>query len=147
MGQTMHPTFFRRPIMSEQTNIDTVRQIYADFGQGNIAAILDRINPDVEWVNAGPSVVPYARERRGIDAVREFFSTLDTTVDVQSFEPKEFFASADRVAVFGAWAGRAKPTGKPFTSAWAMAWTLKADKVTSFRSYEDTDALAGAFSA
>lgn len=133
--------------MSEQANINTIQQIYADFGQGKVEAILERVNPDVEWVNAGPQVVPYARRRRGLEEVGEFFSTLAATVDVQSFQPKEFFASGDRVVVLGNWSGRVKTTGKPFASEWTMAWTLKGGKVTSFRSYEDTHAIAAAFGA
>jgi ketosteroid isomerase-like protein len=137
----------RRQIVSEQANINIVQQIYADFGQGKVQAILERMNPDVDWVNAGPLAVPYARGRRGLGEVSEFFSTLAATVDVQSFEPREFFASGDRVVVLGAWSGRAKTTGKPFASDWAMAWTVKAGKVTSFRSYEDTHLVAAAFGA
>ena len=132
---------------SEQANIQTVQQLYAEFGQGQIPAILARLSPDVAWVNAGPESVPYARQRRGVDAVQSFFGTLAANVDVQTFEPKEFFASGDRVVVLGAWSGRAKPTGKTFASEWTMAWTLRDGKVTSFRSYEDTHVLAAAFAA
>jgi ketosteroid isomerase-like protein len=137
----------RRSIVNEQANINIVQQIYADFGQGKVQAILERVNPDVEWVNAGFLAVPCARRRRGLGEVSEFFSTLAATVDVQSFEPKEFFASGDRVVVLGAWSGRAKTTGKPFASDWTMAWTVKAGKVTWFRSYEDTHTIAAAFGA
>ncbi|MDM0114378.1 nuclear transport factor 2 family protein [Variovorax sp. J22R133] len=133
--------------MNEQDNIKTVQQIYAAFGQGNIPAILGQLTADVAWVNAGPESVPYARRRQGVDAVQSFFASLGANVEVQSFEPKEFFASGDRVVVLGAWTARAKPTGKSFASDWAMAWTLRDGKVTSFQSYEDTHAVAAAFSA
>lgn len=133
--------------MSEQANIQTVQQMYADFGQGNIPAILAQLNPDVTWVNAGPESVPYARQRRGVDAVQSFFAALGANVEMQSFEPKEFFASGDRVVVLGAWSGRAKPTGRSFVSEWAMAWTVRGGKVTSFRSYEDTHVMVAAFGA
>ena len=133
--------------MGEPANIQTVQQIYADFGLGNIPAILARLDPDVTWVNAGPESVPYARQRSGVDAVQSFFGALAANVDVQSFEPKEFSAAGDRLVVLGAWSGCAKPTGKSFASEWAMAWTLRDGKVTSFRSYEDTHTVAAAFGA
>lgn len=132
---------------TELSNIQTVQKIYADFGQGNTQSILASISPEVEWCNAGPTAVPYARQRRGIDEVGKFFAAVYAAVEVQSFEPKEFFADGDRVVVLGAWSGRAKPTGKPFSSDWTMAWTVNAGKVTSFRSYEDTHAMAVAFGA
>ena len=131
--------------MSEQDNIKMVQQIYADFGQGNIPGILNRLDPEVGWVNAGPESVPYARRRQGREAVQSFFASLDAAVEVRSFEPKEFFGSGDRVVVLGTWMGRAKPTGQAFASDWAMAWTVRDGKVTSFQSYEDTDAIATAF--
>lgn len=133
--------------MTEQTNIQVIQQLYAEFGQGQVQAILARVDPDVDWTNAGPAAVPYARRRRGLGEVQAFFESIAANVDVQSFEPKEFFASGDRVVVLGRWAGLAKPTGKSFASDWTMAWTLKGGKVTSFRSYEDTHALAAAFGA
>jgi ketosteroid isomerase-like protein len=82
-----------------------------------------------------------------VEAVQSFFSSLEATVEVQSFEPKEYFACGDRVVVLGAWTGRAKPTGKPFASEWAMAWTVRDGKMASFQSYEDTDTVATAFRA
>ena len=94
--------------MSEQANIQTVQQIYADFGQGKVQAILDRINPSVDWVNAGPEVIPYARRRTSVEGVRFFFETLATAVEVQSFEPREFFAAGNRVIALGAWSGCAR---------------------------------------
>lgn len=132
---------------SEQDHLQTVQQIYADFAQGRIPAILARLSRDVTWINAGPSTVPYARERRGIDAVQSFFGTLAASVEVQAFEPLEYFAHGDRVVVLGRWAGRALPTGRSFASDWAMAWTLRDARVTAFRSYEDTHVLAAAFAA
>jgi ketosteroid isomerase-like protein len=133
--------------MSEADNIKTVQQIYADFGQGNVPGILGRLSQHVSWVNAGPESVPYARRRKGLEAVASFFESLAASIDVQSFEPKEFFASGDRVVVLGAWSGSAKPTGKPYASEWAMAWTVHDGRVTSFQSYEDTHAIATAFGA
>lgn len=132
--------------MNEQSNTATVQGLYAAFGRNDIEAILAAVDADAEWTNAGPPEIPYAGERRGVAQVRQFFETLGANVEVGSFEPREYFASGDRVAVFGSWSGRAKPTGKPYTSDWAMTWTLNNGKVTSFRSYEDTHAMVQAFS-
>lgn len=133
--------------MSELANIQAVQQIYADFMQGNIPAILSRLNPDVAWTNAGPDSVPYARKRRGAEAVQEFFTTLGANVEVQAFEPIEYFANGERVVVLGSWSGKAKTTGRPFASDWTMAWTIRDGQILSFRSYEDTHAIAAAFTA
>ena len=133
--------------MSEQDNVRTVQEIYAAFGRGDIPAILDVVSPDVEWLNAGPAEIPYARQRRGLAEVEDFFQTLYATVEPEEFDPQEFLAQGERVIVLGRWSGRSKATGRRFDSAWAMAWTLQDGKVTGFRSYEDTEAVAAAFRA
>jgi len=131
--------------MNEQANIAKIQSMYAAFGRGDVAAILAEVNPDVRWVNPGPNSIPYARERRGLDEVRQFFDEIYANVEVTSFEPREFFANGERVVALGTWAGRAKPTGRSFADEWAMAFTMKDGKVTSFRAYEDTYAQVQAF--
>jgi ketosteroid isomerase-like protein len=79
--------------------------------------------------------------------VQEFFAALGASVEVLTFEPREYIAQGDRVAVFGRWTGRVKATGREYTSDWAMAWTIKDGRVTAFRSHEDTQAMATAFAA
>lgn len=79
------------------------RGIRTSFGRGDVPAILAVLNPDVRWVNPGPSSVPYARQRRGLDEVREFFDSIYASVEVTAFEPREYTASGDRVTVTGAW--------------------------------------------
>ena len=131
--------------MNEPANIETVRRLYADFGRGDIPALLAALDPDVEWINAGPDAIAYAGTRRGLAHVREFFATLAASVEVRTFEPREFLAQEDRVVVLGGWTGRVKATGRGYASEWAMAWTVKNGRVTAFRSYEDTHAVAMAF--
>lgn len=131
--------------MSESANIKTVQQLYADFGRGDLPALLAALDPAVEWINAGPDLIAYAGARHGVAQVREFFDTLAASIEVQTFEPREFFAQGDRVVVLGGWSGRVKATGREYASEWAMAWTVSHGTVAAFRSYEDTHAVATAF--
>jgi ketosteroid isomerase-like protein len=131
--------------MNEPANIETVRRSYADFGRGDIPALLAALDPDVEWIDAGPDAIAYAGTRRGLAPVREFFATRAASGEVRIFEPREFLAQGDRVVVLGGWTGRVKATGRGYASEWAMAWTVKNGRVTAFRSYEDTHAVAMAF--
>ena len=131
--------------MSEPANIELVQKLYADFGRGDIPALRAALDPAVEWINAGPNTIAYAGARHGLAQVQEFFETLEASVEVQTFEPREFLAQGDRVVVLGGWTGRVKATGRAFASEWAMAWTVKNGQVVSFRAYEDTHAIATAF--
>ena len=76
---------------------------------------------------------------------RAFFEALAASIEVRSFEPREFLAQGERVVALGRWAGQVKATGREYASEWAMAWTVKDGRVTAFRSYEDTHAMAAAF--
>ena len=131
--------------MNESANIATIQRLYADFGRGDIPAVLAALDPEVDWINAGPSTIAYAGTRHGLAQVREFFATLDASIAVQTFEPREFIAQGDRVVALGRWTGRVKATGREYASDWAMAWMVVNGRVTAFQSYEDTHAIATAF--
>ncbi len=131
--------------MSELENVKIVQEIYTAFGKGDVPAILRVVADDVQWINAGPTEVPYAGKRNSRDQVAQFFQAINDNVIVKQFEPREFIAQKDRVIVLGSWRGESKSTGRSFESEWVMAWTLINGKVTSFRSYEDTAALLEAF--
>jgi hypothetical protein len=123
-----------------------VREFFAAFAKGNIAAVLDTMSNDIEWFIPGPSSIPYAGKRRGRDQVQLFFSAFADAVDVQQFEPLQFIEQGDTVVVLGHEILRVKTTGRTVDNQWAMVFTVK-DKIDHFRSYEDTAALAAAFSA
>ena len=128
------------------TNVERVQAIYAAFGRGDVSAILAMLAEPLEWVNPGEGA-PYGGARTNIAQVREFFSTLAATVEVQSFEPRQFVADGEEVVVLGAWRATVKATGKTFSSDWAMHWRFQDGKVVYFRAYEDTGAVAAAFSS
>ena len=133
--------------MNESANVEMVQRLYAHFGRGDIPPILAALDPEVEWSNAGSNPIAYAGTRHGSAQVEEFFATLGASVEVRTFEPREYIAQGDRVAAFGRWTGRVKATGREYASDWVMAWTIKDGRVTAFRAHEDTQAMAVAFTA
>lgn len=46
--------------MSEQQNIQTVKDAYAAFERGDVPAILAMLTDDVGWEMPGPAEIPYA---------------------------------------------------------------------------------------
>jgi ketosteroid isomerase-like protein len=63
---------------------------------------------------------------------------------VTAFAPTKYVASDDVVAL-GSWSGTAISTGKAFTSAWALTFTVRGGKIVAFQGYEDTALAAAAF--
>lgn len=131
--------------MSEQDNVQTIKQLYADFGQRNIPAVLNVLADDIEWVVPGTAEIPYAGRSKGRDAATQFFTRLGEAVEFESFEPQEFVGQGDTVVAIGHDRRRPRSTGKLVENHWAMVWKLRDGKVSSFRAYEDTAEAAAAF--
>lgn len=77
--------------------IETVQQLYADFGRGDVPAILARLADDVDWeYNTFPNPVPWLQPRRGRDQVAGFFQAL-AGLEFSRFEPLQCFGSGQFV--------------------------------------------------
>lgn len=132
--------------MSAEENRRVVRSIFEAFGRGDVPGVLAHLAEEVEWRAPGPPAVPYLGERRGHAGAAEFFTQLGTNVEFESFEPGPFVAEGDRVVVLGRERGRVRGTGKAFDNEWAIVFTLGGGRVTNFQLYENTAAVAEAFS-
>ena len=133
--------------MNEEQNLRTVQEVFAAFGSGNLPAMLALMSEDIEWQVKGPSVVPYAGERRGHAGVNDFFTQLGGAVEFSRFETQEFIAQGEQVVVLGSETARVRSTGRSFDNDWAIVFTFDAAKIARVRIYEDTHALAEAFRA
>jgi hypothetical protein len=133
--------------MSEARNTQIVKDAYAAFLRGDIAAILAMVDDAVQWqgVIGTEGVLPQAGLRQGRDAVAEFFSQVDATVGFDEFAPGEFIAQGDQVAVVGSYRGRAKTTGRRFETVWVMIFTIRDGKIARFREFTDSAQLVRAF--
>jgi len=80
------------------TPIETVQQIYAAFGRGDVPAILAHLADDVEWeYNAFPNPAPWLQTIKGRANVPAFFQALGA-IRLTQFEPRQFFGD-DRTVV------------------------------------------------
>lgn len=131
--------------MTAQENTQIIQNIYAAFGQGNVPAILNALASDVEWVHTAAPEIPFSGTYRGTQEVGSFFQKLVEHQDILGFEPREFVAQGDLVAVFGLIKGRSKATGKSYESDWVMKWHLQNGKVKKFHHFFDSAIVADAF--
>jgi len=128
--------------MSEQDNERVVQEMYAAFGRGDVAGVLDTLTDDIEWWIAGPSELPYAGVHRGRDEVAKFFETFGRAAEFEVFEPREYFSRGDKVVALGHERQRVKATGQVVETEWAMVFTLSAGKIARFHNFVDTHAVA-----
>jgi ketosteroid isomerase-like protein len=131
--------------MSEEQNRQVVQGLFESFGRGDVPAMLGVLSEDIQWKIQGPTNVPHFGEYNGHEGVTDFLVKLGSNVEMEKFEPREFVTSGNRVIVLGGERGRVKSTGQVFDNDWAMVFVLSDGKIKSFRSYEDTAAVSGAF--
>lgn len=134
--------------MSEQENVRLVRAAYDAFQRGDIAGVLANFTEDAEWETPGSSdAIPHAGRKRGHAEITEFFTTLAASEEITHFEPREFVAQGDKVVVIGNYKGTVRATGRGYDIDWLQVFTARDGKLTSFREYLDTAALADAHRA
>jgi Ketosteroid isomerase-related protein len=132
--------------MSQEENIQVVQKAYADFSRGDIPTLLAGMDDKIEWTTPGGAAVPTAGARHGKSEVAEFFRLVNDTWTFDSFEPKEYIASGDRVVVCGHYVARSRKTGAAASCDWVMVWKLRDGKATEFQEYTDTGAMMEALS-
>lgn len=126
------------------TALETVQAAYAAFGRGDIPALLALLDEDVEWRFCGDSLAPYTGRRVGRDAVAQWFGQVAQSDEIKIFEPQEFLAAPDHVAVIGFERTRALPGGGSFDTDWVHVWQVADGRITRFFGMYDSEAAAKA---
>jgi ketosteroid isomerase-like protein len=130
------------------TNTEIVQACFAAFQRGDVPAILNFCDDNVEWIEAGDSKsIPFAGRGKGKRSAAEFFRIIGETSETLKFEPQEYVANGDRVVALGVQDLRAKSTGKIARVDWAIDFTVRNGKVTRWQAYYDTAATQAAFVA
>jgi ketosteroid isomerase-like protein len=125
-------------------NITAVQEIYAAFGRGDVPGILDRLAPDVVFDPDFDGTAPWLTRREGRDGVAGFFADL-AALDIHAFEPRNFMAGGDQVAVTIRIGATVRATGEALPSDEMHLWTFGPDGLaTEMRHYVDTAKHAAA---
>ena len=126
------------------TPTETIQNMYAAFGRGDVPALLELVSDDIEWTFHGSIGLPYMGTVRGKPAVARWFGQVAEVDGIQAFEPREFLAGPDHVTVLGWERTQALPRGRVFESDWIHVFSLRGGKVTRFIGSYDTAASAAA---
>lgn len=122
------------------SNTETVLGIYAAFGRGDVAHILDQMSDDVAWDEGiRQTDVAYLAPGRGKDHVMSFFQALGSNLEFTHFEPGQPCGSGDVVMVPVQEAGRNLVTGATLRQdTFVHIWTFDDNgKVAAFRHVGD----------
>jgi uncharacterized protein len=126
-------------------NVTLVRNLYAAFSRGDVAALLSAVSPNVEWGEPENPFNPSAGTRRGSAGVLEWLRLGKDAEEVLALEPQAFIAQGDQVVVVGHTSCRVRRTGKIYSTDFAHVVTITHGKVERFREFFDTFAAAEAF--
>ena len=132
--------------MAEKGNVELVQSFYANFQAGDIDAVLALLSPEFELVYSGPSLIPAAGTWNGHAGFRSWAqAALQGHLPPESLNFEEFIAQGDKVVVPGHVTLRVKTTGKTCETDFLHFFTVRDGKLTSWRDFFDTFAVAQAY--
>lgn len=121
---------------SGPSSTDLVAQQYASFAVGDVFAFLDRLAPQVEWVehiappHGGIFVGPDAVQSRVLDP-------LLSDWDGFRIDPEEMSNGGPFVVVTGRLSGKYRATGKRLAMPFCHVWKVEAGRVVQFKHFTD----------
>jgi uncharacterized protein len=120
-------------------NLETVKQVYAAFGAGDVETILASIAENVDWASEPDGHAPWHGVHKGKGEVQKFFGNLGTTVEVLEFTPLTFASNGTDVLTVVRFAMRSTATGKQGAMDIHHWFHFDADgKIDRYRGTEDT---------
>jgi ketosteroid isomerase-like protein len=122
--------------------VTVVREFYETLLRGKVEAILDLLDPQVEW--RAPESLPWGGVFHGHEGFREFFGKLFGQPVDSRREVREYLSARDRVVVrlrlFGRRMGRETEVEVPEVHI----WTVRNGKILGLEAYFDTARFLGA---
>ena len=128
--------------MSEN-KIDTIRHIYDRFAKGDVRAILETFEKDVEFRLAeGHPYSPDGIAWIGGDAItKHFFKKAGAEWRNWTFEIGDVIETPDAVVVEGRYSAVYEPTGRELDAQGCHVWRFRNGQIASFHQYLDSARL------
>ena len=119
--------------------VDVIRSFYEKLKVGDAIGALGLMSYDIEWI----TMWHYKVAGRGPEHVADgLFKPLAAEWSSFALTPSEFIAQGNTVVSLGEFTGVHGITGKRVKADYAHVWTVEDGKVTHFRQYIDTLAIA-----
>ena len=81
-----------------QANVNVVERIYEAFGRGDIPAVFEHFDPNIEWIAAENSPAAPGSPCRGLEAVRDgVFARIVSLFDGFTIRVDELLDAGDKV--------------------------------------------------
>ncbi|WP_034268565.1 nuclear transport factor 2 family protein [Actinospica robiniae] len=125
--------------MSAESNIETIKAVYAAFGKGDMSGILEVLSDDIDWATeAASTAAPWYGVRHGKQQVAAFFSEFSRTMRTDEFTLLAYTASGDDVMTVVRHRSHSIVTGRSVDMNQHHWFTFNNGKITHHRASEDT---------
>ena len=118
-----------------QENVEIVRRVFDAFNRRDIAAFIELLDRDVEWVPV--LAVLEGSVYRGHADIRRWIKDLDTDWEFFEVYYEELRDLGDRVLVSGHWRARGLASGVEVENPGTYLYEIKGGKVVSMRTFTD----------
>lgn len=137
--------FFTNTNSNNMDNQQIIEQMYRDFADNNLPAVLSVFSPEITWVRPGAPFIPFSGNFSGLDQVIKMFQLQNESLKMKSFVPSKICTNDDTVMVMGHDEAEVVQTGKTYAADWVQAYTFKDGKIIQAQIFMDTKMIADAF--
>ena len=131
--------------MSEQ-DVTTMRTAYEAFNRGDIPAVLDAFDPQIEWHEPGGGHAPRGAFHGAESVANEVFATVPEHFERFEAQPERFIDAGEYLVVVGTFRGAPKAGGR-FEAPFAHVWKMRNGKAASFQNHVQAAPWAEAWRA
>jgi uncharacterized protein len=123
--------------------MDQLRRGYEALNRGDLSAVLELLDPKIEWHEPAPS--PDAGSHRGRGSFERFVRGWIESFDDFRIEPEQVVERNGRLIVVVRQRGKGRTSGAEVEARLAHLWNIKAGKAVRWEAMADVDkALADA---
>lgn len=118
-------------------NLDTVHELYAAFGRGDLPTVLELMQEDIEWNE--PDSVPYGSHIGRQTVAEKVLAKVSSDLPDFSVTPEQFIdGGGDTIATTGTYRGTNPTLGRRLDTKFAHIFTFESGKIATFRTISDT---------
>lgn len=131
--------------MSEQANVEVIRNAFTAFGRGDLEAVVNYFADDIAIQHPMPKAIwPWCGKSSGKKALAYFVSEMARVLSFEVLEAREFIAQGDKVVLNVFERPRVKATGKAFDNDCVHIFTVRDGLIREWKIFEDTAMIQAA---
>ena len=131
--------------MSEQ-DVNTMRTAYEAFNRGDVPAVLEAFDPQIEWHEPGGGRAPQGTFSGAESVANDVFATVPENFDEFEAQAEEFIDAGEHLVVVGTFRGKSK-AGRQMQARYAHVWRMRDGKAVSFENHVEAGPWAEGWSA